>query len=43
MGDINVGTRVLARLHPEQNGRGLNIYNPTSRKTDTNVYTVRLP
>ncbi|WP_433172715.1 shikimate dehydrogenase family protein [Actinoallomurus sp. CA-150999] len=37
MNAINVDTRVLARLHPQRNGRGLNIYNPYFRETNANA------
>lgn len=34
---VDVETRLLARLHPERNGRGLNIYNPYFQETNANV------
>lgn len=37
MAEITIETRVLARLHPQKNGRGLNIYNPYFRETGANV------
>jgi len=37
MDEINVETQVLARLHPQRNGRGLNIYNPYFQATSANV------
>lgn len=37
IGQVDVDTRLLARLHPEANGRGLNIYNPYLRETQANA------
>ena len=34
---MDVETRILARLHPQPNGRGLNIYNPYFEETGANV------